>query len=837
MKNRPANSLFFYFIISILIIITSASYGQEVIIQGKITDSETGELMPFVTISVLKTPYKTDSDEDGNYVLKARLQGKDTLLVTYIGYNKKKIAIKHRNDPHQTIDIKLEPDGSMMQEIVVTVKENPAWAILRKVVVNKNKNDKTNLKAYEYDCYSKMQLYMDDIKEKSQRKKYMREIRKALDTVKIEKAEDGDYMLPILFSETISKCYYDNVLKTYKEEVYVNKSNNIGLNNGRLIKPMISSTYQEANFYKNRITIQRKDFLSPLNDGWQVFYEYDLVDTVVIDNNVCYQINFQPKVIGDLAFSGTIWITDTSYALKQIHAKTNKGINLNFVEKIEITQRLSLTEDSAWLPSYTCIMMDLSKITSFNFGAVVKNTMIAKNFVVNKRRPRKFFDVTTDEMSDAYDRDNEMDELRFDSLEAGEKNFNKNLDVIKNVPIMKNYIKLANLLTVGYWRTGWIETGHYAYMVNVNNVEGVRIAPGVRTTINFSRKWFIKGQIGYGTKDQVFKYNASVDYIFSRRPWTVLSFESKYDLDQFGVNFEYLLGTDVLRIFTKNGTMRGPFYHRINSVFFQTDLSKGVIQRVTFRTRAFDPAYPFEFYRPDGSLGSFYRVTEAQLDTRLSKNEKFVIFENQRYGVGFNKFPIVSIRNTFGIKNLFGGEFNYYKLGMMVSHNFTLGALGRSYYDFSAGKIFSNTPIPYTLLESHLGNQTFFYSNAAFSLMNYFEFISDTYVTIKYRHFFEGLFFNRIPLIKKLKWGTLATVSMAYGGMSTANYNLTPDFNKEGQSLKNFHYFKDIPYIEVGYGITHILKFLRVDFVHRLTYLDNPNINKFGVRISALIEI
>jgi len=41
---------------------------------------------------------------------------------------------------------------------------------------------------------------------------------------------------------------------------------------------------------------------------------------------------------------------------------------------------------------------------------------------------------------------------------------------------------------------------------------------------------------------------------------------------------------------------------------------------------------------------------------------------------------------------------------------------------------------------------------------------------------------------------------------------------------------KDKPYIEISAGIGNILKFFRVDVVKRVTYLDNPNVQEYGIR-------
>ncbi|GAC1315126.1 MAG: hypothetical protein NVSMB24_40460 [Mucilaginibacter sp.] len=77
---------------------------------------------------------------------------------------------------------------------------------------------------------------------------------------------------------------------------------------------------------------------------------------------------------------------------------------------------------------------------------------------------------------------------------------------------------------------------------------------------------------------------------------------------------------------------------------------------------------------------------------------------------------------------------------------------------------------------------------------------------------------------------------MLLGGISADNKNNILDHNLIGlQSLKK------TPYIEAGYGVENIFDFLRVDFIHRLTYRNNNNAfngdpRNFGIKISAQIR-
>ena len=159
-----------------------------------------------------------------------------------------------------------------------------------------------------------------------------------------------------------------------------------------------------------------------------------------------------------------------------------------------------------------------------------------------------------------------------------------------------------------------------------------------------------------------------------------------------------------------------------------------------------------------------------------------------------------------------------------------MGFLGTSNFSVTGEHIFEN--LPYPILRTHIGNESAFFTTAAFNLMNFAEFTSDSYVALKYNHFFQGFILNRIPLMKKLKWRLLATANVLYGDLRQENQDLLPAFAPNGEETEPIGALGSDPYVEVGYGIENILKIIRVDFVHRLNYLDRPDVDRFGVKVS-----
>jgi hypothetical protein len=150
--------------------------------------------------------------------------------------------------------------------------------------------------------------------------------------------------------------------------------------------------------------------------------------------------------------------------------------------------------------------------------------------------------------------------------------------------------------------------------------------------------------------------------------------------------------------------------------------------------------------------------------------------------------------------------------------------------------------VPFPLLRVHLGNNTPFLVERAFNQMNGFEFVSDHYVSVNYSHYLEGFLFNRLPLFKKankfLDWRLVLTCNAVWGGMRPENQAIIAQIDQNGNPLPLVQSLSfEKPYLEVGYGIDNILKFFRVDFFHRLTYLDRSTAKPFGIKFSAEVKL
>ncbi|HZY79005.1 MAG TPA: DUF5686 family protein, partial [Cyclobacteriaceae bacterium] len=391
----------------------------------------------------------------------------------------------------------------------------------------------------------------------------------------------------------------------------------------------------------------------------------------------------------------------------------------------------------------------------------------------------------------------------------------------------------------GYVTAGQLDLGPYLSAVSWNNIEGFRLQAGFKTNYSFSKRFVVGAQIGYGFDDERMKYMASFTHILSRNRWTTWSFRARSDLSRLGVDDEILADNPIFLAGQRWGYFRRGFYMNEYRAAFQRELFKGFSQKIAIKHFTFDPTYDFGYFENPSDLNSpvhdTFQTTEVSIESRYARDEIFLQDDNDRVSLGTTKSPVISVRYIHGIKGVLGSDFEYDKVRFSLAKRIKTGPLGVGYATLTGEYIFNT--LPYPLLALHLGNQTPIYSPVTYNLMNYGEFVSDHYAALQYRQYLEGFLLNRIPLLQKLNWRLLATGSMILGGMRQANRDLISELSPDGQeTLRAGSFVNGKPYIELGYGVENIFKFFRVDFVHRLSYLDNENARKFGVLFTAQLQ-
>lgn len=803
---------------------TFDSAAQKTKITGTVKDIDSGEPLPYVTIAFKGTKIGTTSDMDGKFYIET-YYASDSLVASYVGYHAQSLKVKR--DEAQVLHFELEAASYSLQEVTIkpTEEENPAHPIFRGIIANKAANNREKLDAYEYEVYNKVEFDLNNISEEFQDKKIFKPFKFIFDNVD---TTGGKTYLPMLMTESLSNFYYRRKPKAEKEVIQATKVSGV---DNKSLSQFMGDMYQNVNVYDNFVHIFNKNFVSPIADQGMFFYKYYLVDSTTIGNSWCYNIKFIPKRKQEMVFTGDFWVNDTTYAIKKVTVSIAEDANINFINSLAVTQEFDQVEPEVWMLTKDKLLIDFN-MADKTMGIYARKTATYKDFVINKPRGDDFYSGTynvevkdnASEMNDAY-----WDSVRHDSLTQTELQIFTMIDTMKKIPQFKTYVDIITIIVSGYHVVGNFEIGPYFSLYSYNPIEGHRFRLGGRTSNDFSTRLMLHGYTAYGTLDKRFKYKTGFNYFVSKKPRQIVGAFIKDDVEQLGQSSNAFAEDNVLNsFFRRNPSLKLSSIEEVN-MFYEREWSEGFSNKLLYRRRVIHPlgTVLFPYYLKDGSVTNLNSInaSEATVYTRFAYKEKFLSGEFLRVSLG-TKFPILEGQYTIGFSNFLGSDYDYHKTIFGLKHKVTLGTLGFFTYQAEVGKIWGQ--VPYPLMELHDGNETYYYNDLAFNTMNFFEFVSDEWVSLIYTHHLNGLLLNKFPLLRKLKWREVVTGKAVMGRVvNFAANDLLLDANMNTL---------DTPFAEAAFGIENILKVLRVDALWRLTHLDHPNIVKFGFRAKLYIN-
>lgn len=801
-------------------------FGQLTKIMGTVTDAKTNQPMPFVNIVFKGTNIGMTTDFDGKYSIETKTPG-DSLIASFIGYKRQTRVVE--KGIFQYINFELQPEEFELETVVIRAGENPAEILLRKIISNKQNNDPDKYLSYEYEAYNKIQIDANNITENFKNRRIFRPFEFIFDNVDTSTVNGKTY-LPIFLSETISKVYSRKNPRASIEIIEATKVS--GIENESVMQ-FLGDKFQHTNVYDNYIELFQKNFVSPIANFGLNFYKYYLVDSTFFGDKWCYKIMFKPRRKQTLTFTGNFWVHDTSFAVKEISMRIVDDANINFINDLVIEKQFDFFNGQYWLLSRDYIIGDLNIIENNDevVGFFGRKTTTYRDYIIDQPKDNEFYqspvNVVVEETANQHPDEFWLNN-RHEDLTRDEKTIYFMIDTLKTIPRFNTYIDIIEMITTGYYETGYFELGPYASALSFNAVEGARFRVGGRTSNKFSTKLMLYGHVAYGTLDSRWKYGGGFLYMLNKNPRRTIGAEFQYDLEQLGASQNAFREDFFLAfLFRRNPADKLSMVEEVK-MHYEHEWFNGFKNTLNLIHRNLYPIGDsrFEYYVSDDTSTVVAQETaitssEVRLDTRLAYKERFLMGEFERISLGA-KYPILDIRYGYGIPDWFGGDYEYHRLQMGISHWFNVFNLGWSKYIIEVGRIWGT--LPYPLLKLHEGNETYFFDEQAFNMMNYFEFVSDKYISAYYTHHFDGYFFNRVPLFRKLKWREVAFVKGLIGGLDEANR----DFSVFPEGM----YTLDKPYFEAGAGIENIFKVIRVDAIWRLSYLSHPNISKFGVRFS-----
>ncbi len=789
---------------------------------GNIKDNVTGEHLPFAGVFFKGTKVGTSTDINGHFILES-FYATDSLVISLMGYDK--VIIPISIDQAQIIEISLVVSSTDLEEIIVIPSEiNPAHPIINKVIANKDINNREKLDAYQYEVYNKIQLDINNINEEFKQTKAFKKFDFIFNNV--DTSENKPF-LPIFISESISDYYFRKDPSTHKEIIKASKVSGV---ENESVSQFTGDMYQQINIYDNHLSIFGKNFISPIAKQAMSFYKYYLIDSSNVDGYWCYELEFLPKRNGELTLEGTLWIHDTTYAVRKVSNVISKDANINFINELKVTQTFEQVEKEVWMLTKDELFVDFEWVKEA-LGFYGRKTTSYSNFLINHLKEEPFYsgaenifvNDTANNRTEKYWTNN-----RHDSLTSQQKGIYNMIDTLQKIPVVRTYVDIIYLIASGYKIVGKFELGEYTSLYSFNEVEGHRFRGTIRTSNDFSKIIELSTFGAYGLWDKTFKYGFGTRFFITKKPRRMVHAVYKHDIEQIGISSNAYNNTGVVSSLFRRNPYNKLIFNTESRLSYSREWFQGFTSTILFRNVVFNPLGIIEFTKMDdqGNLSSVNNITtsEISLHARFAYNEEFISGEFDRISLG-TKYPELEFDYGYGIPNLLGGNYEYHRIKLTFKHKIQLGMFGSLNYNLKVGKIIGTLPFP--LLEVHPGNETWSYNDDAFNMMNIAEFVSDQYISFNAQQHLNGLILNKIPLLRNLKWREVLTFQGVWGQLNPSNLNvlLLPKFTSS---------LSQKPYLEAAAGIENIFKFLRFDVIWRLSYLDNEfegiKVNPIGLR-------
>lgn len=842
-------------LILLLLILAQAAGAQT--ITGVVVEESTGDTIPFPSVQYKKEKIATSGNAYGRFSIK-RLNG-EKLTFSAVGYQELTILIGP-NTPSE-MKITLKTDTKQLKGVTVKTKRskysrknNPAVELMKRVIAAKKRTDLANHDYYQFNKYQKITFAINDIKptelenEKLKKKKWL-----------INQIETCPYnnklILPLSVDETVTRNIYRKDPKTEKSIIMGQSSSGVNdlIETGDILNNVLKDVFTDVDLYDDQIRLLQYPFTSPIGKDAISFYRFYIVDTVYVDRDKCFHLQFLPNNQQDFGFRGEIWIlADSTLHVKRCNLTLPKKSDVNFVDNLQIIQEYTRLPEGDWALTTDDMFVEMS-IAKFLTKAIVIRTTRMSDYAFDEL-PDKLFKGKTKVLheSNAMMRDEAFwDKYRSVELTKSESSMDAFINNLSQQKAFKYIIFGVRAFIENFVETGSqnhpskVDIGPINTMISSNFIDGVRTRISAQTTANLNPHWFLSGYYARGWDSRKNYYKGELTYSFNKKeylprefPKRTLTFTSTYDVCSPSDKFMHTDKDNVFTALKWTSVEKMMFYNR-QQLSFEREEEWGFRTTISLKTEE-NEACGDLFFKPLSMVGmedamtgqGKFRTTEARIELRYAPGETFINTKQRRLPVNLDA-PVFTLSHTTGIKGFLGGDYDY---------NFTEASIYKRLWLNSWGKIdilakggIQWNKVPFPLLIMPAANLSYIISDETFNLINNMEFLNDRYASLDISWDLNGKIFNRIPLLKKLKWREWLGIKCLWGTLTDKN-NPTLAANAGDGMLMEFpegSYIMDSkrPYIELIAGIHNIFKIIHIQYVHRLNYNHLPTATKNGVRL------
>ena len=834
-------------------------------IHGVVIDAEKGDTILYPSATYRGHHIAVSGNAMGEYSIE-RHNGWQ-LTFTAVGYKPRSITI-NASTPG-VLNVKLKSDTRQLAEVVVkskrahySRKNNPAVELMKRVIAAKKRTNLENHDYLSYTKYQKLTLAINDITPADIDSGFIGKHKWLLDQVETS-SYNGKLILPLTVDETVTQHLYRKDPKAEKDIIMGQSSTGVNqlIQTGDIMTVAMKDVFTDVDIYDDQVRLLQYPFTSPIGKDAIAFYRYYIEDTVYVDHDLCYHLQFIPNNQQDFGFRGELYIlADSSLHVKRCSLTIPKRSDVNFVENLQIQQEYRRLPSGEWALSADDMIVEM-KVAKFLSKALITRTTrlsdyefqpLAKQLFKGKAKIKR--------EADSQMRDEAFwNKYRTVELTKSESSMSAFVHRIEQIKGFKYIIFGAKAFIENFVETGdenhpsKFDFGPVNTLITKNFIDGYRTRISGQTTANLNKHWFFQGYYAHGFHSKKNYYDAMLTYSLNKKdylprefPKRTVSFESTYDIMSPSDKFMQTDKDNVFTAFKWAKVDKMMFYNR-QQLKFEYEQEWGLKTTFGLKTEeneaagalSFNPINSgFIYDTPEGTpVGDLIhngkiRTTELSLQFQLAPGRTYINTKQRRVPINLDA-PVFTIGHTMGLKDMLGGDYKYNFTEASIYKRFWMNSWGKIDVNVKAGAQWNR--VPYPLLIMPAANLSYIIEDETFNLINNMEFLNDRYASIDASWDLNGKIFNRIPLLKKLKWREYLGVKALWGKLTNKNNPYLAQ-NENSSVLMQFPegcYVMDPhkPYVELIAGVHNIFKLLHVEYVHRCNYNELPTAHKNGIRL------
>ena len=830
-------TLFAFFLLAVTMTVNAQK------ISGVVVDAETGDTLLYPSASYKGHHVAVSGNAMGAYTIQ-RHNGWQ-LTFSAVGYKSKTVNVTASTP--SVLNVKLKPDTKQLSEVVVkskrgkySRKDNPAVELMRRVIEAKKKTDLENHDFLQYSKYQKITLAVNDIKPSDLDSGFFAKKQWLIDQIETSPF-NHKLILPVSVDETVTQHIYRKDPKTEKSIIKGQSSTGVNqlIQTGDILNVALKDVFTDVDIYDDYVRLLQYPFVSPIGKNAIGFYRYYIQDTVYVDRDLCYHLEFLPNNQQDFGFRGELYIlADSSLHVKRCDLTIPRRSDVNFVDNLHVSQQYTKLANGEWALTVDDMIVEMKLARAFGNFLVTRVTRLS-DYAFDEI-PRQLFKGKAKERkeADAMMRDEAFwNQYRSVELTKSESSMDAFIHRIEQLKGFKYFIFAGKALIENFVETGDVnhpskfDIGPVNTMISKNFIDGYRFRLSGQTTANLNKHWFASGYIARGIDSKKTYYDGQLTYSFNKKeylprefPKRTITFSSSYDV--MAPSDKYM-PTDKDNVFTafKWTTVDKMMFYNRQKLAFEYEQEWGLKTLAYIKREVNEAAGNIEFGRQK------LNTTELSLQLQLAPGRTYINTKQRRLPINLDA-PVFGLGHTLGIKGFLGGDYRYNLTEASIYKRFWVGSWGKIDTYLKAGAQWNKVPFPLLIMPA--ANLSYIVEDGTFNLINNMEFLNDRYASLDVSWDLNGKILNRIPLLKKLKWREYIGVKCLWGDLTDKNNPMLPE-NVGDSELWQFpqgSYVMDPkrPYVELIAGVHNIFKLLHVEYVRRLNYKYLPTAHKDGIR-------